>query len=212
LACHAHSFYNEPHCGWAAERLAGEVKHLVTDHHAVQTTDTEHLEAAWEEFRPQLSRLVRALGIGPAAVDDIVQEVYLAAWEKRPPDLSRDDLRRWLIRVTVNRCRLEHRRTGRWRSAFEKLKVFFDSRRLDAESESSQAVDRDEARRLVRQSLESLPAETRTLLVLRYFAELNSTEIGKLFGLPEATVRGRLHAARQKLAEQLRKSGYRPDE
>ncbi|MCC6126321.1 MAG: RNA polymerase sigma factor [Pirellulales bacterium] len=175
----------------------------------MQTTETEHLGAAWEEIRPELSRLVRALGIGSASADDILQEVFLTAREKCPAALSPDDLRRWMIRVTVNRCRLEHRRSGRWRRAFEKLSHFFDRRQIPSAAES---LDRDEARRLVRQSLELLPAETRTLLVLRYFAELNSTEIGKIFDLPEATVRGRLSAARHKLAETLRRKGYRPDE
>ena len=72
-------------------------------------------------------------------------------------------------------------------------------------------IDRDESREHIRLSLESLPTETRTLLVLRYYTDLNSTEIGKIFDLPEATVRSRLHAARQKLADTLRRRGYRHD-
>ena len=82
--------------------------------------DAENLRAAWEELRPELSRLVRALGIGPPQADDVLQEVYLTAHEKTPDASCADDLRRWMIRVTVNRCRLEHRRTGRWRRAFER--------------------------------------------------------------------------------------------
>jgi RNA polymerase sigma-70 factor, ECF subfamily len=187
------------------KRIGGHRRHLSTDRKAVQTTETEHLGADYEELRPELARLVRAWGIGSAYADDVLQEVFLTAREKCPAGLSPEDLRRWLIRVTVNRCRLEHRRNGRWRRAFEKLAHFFDRRQTAAAAES---LDRDEARELVRQSLESLPAETRTLLVLRYFAELNSAEIGKIFALPEATVRGRLSAARQKLAETLRRKGY----
>ena len=191
----------------------GGRRHLSTDRKAVQKTETEHQGAAWEELRPELLRIVQAIGISPSDADDILQEVYLTTREKCPNALSPDDLRRWMIRVTVNRCRLEHRRTGRWRRAFEGLTHFFDRPRQNAAAgESIGSIDREEARKLIRQSLELLPAEMRMLLVLRYFAELNSTEIGKIFGLPEATVRGRLVAARQKLAETLRKLGYRHDE
>jgi DNA-directed RNA polymerase specialized sigma24 family protein len=38
---------------------------------------------------------------------------------------------------------------------------------------------------------------------MRYFSDLNSREIAAIVGIPEATVRGRLRAARQTLAKQL---------
>jgi RNA polymerase sigma-70 factor, ECF subfamily len=179
----------------------------------VHQPDAENLRAAWEELQPELSRLVRALGIGPTQADDVLQEVYLTAREKAPDASREDDLRRWMIRVTVNRCRLEHRRTGRWRRAFERLTRWFDRDHEDGvSSEPFRSIGRDEARSFVRKSLEMLPAETRTLLVLRYFADLNSAEIGKIFSLPEATVRSRLSTARQKLAHELRRLGYRHEE
>jgi len=195
------------------ERRVGHRRHLSGNCKAVQQTETEHLGAAYEDLRPELSRLVRAMGIGPAASDDVLQDVYLTAREKCPTALPRDDLRRWMIRVAVNRCRLEHRRTGRWRRAFARLAHIFErDRQQAAATEVVESIDRDEARIVVRHSLELLPAETRMLLVLRYYAELNSGEIGKIFDLPEATIRGRLRTARQKLAEELRERRYRHDE
>jgi RNA polymerase sigma-70 factor (ECF subfamily) len=133
--------------------------------------------------------------------------VYLTAQEKRPPDLVYEDLRRWLIRVTVNRCRLEHRRTGRWRKAFGGLTRIFDRHRQNGSV--AESVERDEERTQIRQALHLLDTDARTLLVLRYFAEFDSTEIGRILNVNEATVRGRLRNARQKLAEELRRTGYK---
>jgi RNA polymerase sigma-70 factor, ECF subfamily len=184
--------------------------HLITDHNAVHVSDAENLGAAWEELRPELLRLVRAMGVGSANVDDILQEVYLAARENCPKPWTFEDLRKWLIRVTVNRCRLEHRQTGRWKRMFLGL-----TQLIHRHGRNASAVDvlcRDEERQQVRQALQSLDADLRSILVLRYFAELDSTEIGKIFDLPEATVRGRLRAARQKLAQQLKQAGYQHDQ
>ena len=205
---------------------------LFPDKNAVHVPATENLAAAWEELRPELSRLVRALGIGSANADDILQEVYLTAREKCPRALRsplsprertsdsplshwerarvREDLRKWLIRVTVNRCRLEHRRTGRWRRAFIALTHLFDRRASNAPA--AESLSRDAQRQQVRQALQSLDADTRSLLVLRYFADFDSTEIGLIMQLPDATVRGRLRRARQKLADRLRQTGYRHED
>ncbi|MGA2059464.1 MAG: sigma-70 family RNA polymerase sigma factor [Thermoguttaceae bacterium] len=182
---------------------------------------TENLAAAWEELRSELSRLVRALGVGAANADDILQEVYLTAREKCPQALRsplslrerarvREDLRKWLIRVTVNRCRLEHRRTGRWRRAFIALTHLFDRRGPNAPAADS--LSRDAERQQMHQALQSLDANTRSLLVLRYFADFDSSEIGQLMQLPESTVRGRLCRARQKLADRLHQTGYRHED
>jgi RNA polymerase sigma factor (sigma-70 family) len=209
---------------------------LFPDKNAVHEPATENLAAAWEDVRPELSRLVRAMGVGSANADDILQEVYLTAREKCPQALRtysecpislremasesplslrerarvREDLRKWLIRVTVNRCRLEHRRTGRWRRAFMALTHLFDRRAPNAAA--AETLSRDAQRQQVHQALQSLDADTRSLLVLRYFADFDSTEIGLIMQLPDATVRGRLCRARQKLADRLRQTGYRHEE
>jgi RNA polymerase sigma-70 factor, ECF subfamily len=194
---------------------------LLPDKNTVHEPAAENLAAAWEDVRPELSRLVQAMGVGSANADDILQEVYLTAREKCPhaiiSSLSlrerarvREDLRKWLIRVTVNRCRLEHRRTGRWRRAFMALTHLFDRRAPNATT--AETLSRDAQRQQVRQALQSLDADTRSLLVLRYFADFDSTEIGLIMQLPDATVRGRLCRARQKLADRLRQTGYRHEE
>jgi RNA polymerase sigma-70 factor (ECF subfamily) len=182
---------------------------LITDRIAVHESDAGNLAAAWESLRPELLRLVRALGVGSANADDILQEVYLTAREKGPRACDVEDLRRWLIRVTVNRCRLEHRRTGCWRRMFRGLTKLVDRRGRTASA--ADTLCRDEEREQIRQALQSLDHDMRSLLVQRYFTELNSTEIGQIFDLPEATVRGRLRMARQKLAQRLRQMGYKHD-
>lgn len=77
---------------------------------------------------------------------------------------------------------------------------------------AAESLSRDAERQQVRQALQALDAGTRTLLVLRYFADFDSSEIGRIMQLPRATVRGRLCRARRKLADRLRQTGCRHEE
>lgn len=51
----------------------------------------------------------------------------------------------------------------------------------------------------VLRALDQLPPDLRAAIVLRYYAELNSSEIGNVLGVPSATVRFRLARARRRL-------------
>ncbi len=165
--------------------------------------------SVWEEVVAELSRLACALGIEPGRAEDVLQDVYLAALRKPPPTADRAGLRRWLFRVTVNRCNLEHRKLVRWRRALRGL-----VRRQNPSgqrSDPSEAIEAGEERELIRRALDRLKTPLRTVLVLRYFAELDSKEIGMILKMPDSTVRTHLRTARRQLALELKRAGYSDD-
>jgi RNA polymerase sigma-70 factor (ECF subfamily) len=60
------------------------------------------------------------------------------------------------------------------------------------------------ARRIVvRAAIDRLPAEDRALAMLRYDADLEHPRIAGLLGMPEGTVKVRLHRIRQRLRPEL---------
>jgi RNA polymerase sigma-70 factor (ECF subfamily) len=133
----------------------------------------------------------------------------LTAWQKQPSGIGQGDLRRWLFRVTTNRCNLEHRRRSRWRKVIRGLvRVWRSSNR---EAGATDAACQTEEQELVRRALDGLEPQLRSILVLRYFAEFTSKEIGNILGLPDSTVRSRLCTARQELASELKRTGYTDD-
>jgi RNA polymerase sigma factor (sigma-70 family) len=56
-------------------------------------------------------------------------------------------------------------------------------------------ADRDELDR----ALDSLPIDHRAVIVLKHYAGLSNAEISKALGVPEGTVRSRLHHAHRSL-------------
>jgi RNA polymerase sigma-70 factor (ECF subfamily) len=173
----------------------------------VEDTPRDLLRSVWGEAVPELARLVAALGVRSSRAEDVLQDVYVAAWEKSPLGLDSADLWRWLFRVTVNRCHLEHRRQARWRGVFGGLTRLLGRRR--EEKDAAEVAGENEETALVRRALERLEPQMRSILVLRYFTGLDSREIGRILEMPDSTVRSRLRAARQRLALELRRAGYR---
>jgi RNA polymerase sigma-70 factor (ECF subfamily) len=66
---------------------------------------------------------------------------------------------------------------------------------------SDRVADEVEARDAVERGLAQLDADHQQVLRLRYFAELTVPEIGEALGIPEGTVKSRLHRATSQMRE-----------
>jgi RNA polymerase sigma-70 factor (ECF subfamily) len=170
--------------------------------------DSESFERTWSEAAADIARLIRALGHSGARADDACQEVYLAGREKRPAGLSPADLRRWLMRVAANRCRLMHREQKRWTRVLERL---WQGRNGAEDSphdgSAQQSVEQVELEQGVEAALGKLKPVEREIVVLRYFANFDSAEIGQMLSMNNATVRSHLVRARKELARELAEWG-----
>ena len=133
---------------------------------------------------------------------------YLTGWRKHPEGVGETELRRWLIRVTTNRCNLEYRRRARWQSLLSGISRLWSN---SSNGTSSRAADLEEQRELIRSTLEGIEPDLRSVLVLRYFVELDSKEIGRILEIPDSTVRSRLRTARKRLAVELKQAGYQDE-
>jgi RNA polymerase sigma factor (sigma-70 family) len=134
------------------------------------------------------------------AVDEVMQEVALAAVAQRAPlnDLAR--LGAWLYRLAVRQALLYRRRHGRQRKL---VGAFAASRVGDREpSQSPDPLDlllQDERRTLVREALGRLPRRDREILLLKYTEDWSYRELAGHLGVSESAVEARLHRARQRL-------------
>jgi len=136
---------------------------------------------------------VRMLGDREDA-SDAVQNAFVKIYEKLH---TYDPDRRffsWAYRILVNEC-FNARRARR---PVEPI-----SGDLPATDNPLATLEIEERRQLVRQALLALSFEHREVLVLRHFTELSYDEIGSTLDLPVATVKSRLHSARQRLARLL---------
>jgi len=154
----------------------------------------------------RLRRLVVAMGLSAEEGQDILQDVYVDAVKGPPKCRGEQEASRWLMRVTVNRCLLEFRRRKRHsRAASEVVKQWAELKK-DSSGPDMQAIRTEEIEAMM-QCLREMDESLQTPLAMRYFCELNSTEIGEILELEPGTVRKRLYKGRIILAYALLKKG-----
>ncbi len=149
------------------------------------------------------------MGLAAEEGEDILQDVYLEAIRRPPKHRSAEKAGRWLIRVTINRCLSEFRQRGRYqRAAAEVLQQWTEMKNAPL-GPDKQAIHTEEIEAM-RQCLSEMNESLQVPLVMKYFCELNSNEIGEILELKPGTVRKRLCKGRIILAQTLLRKGIKP--
>ena len=157
----------------------------------------------------RLKRIIAGMGLSASDGEDVLQDVSIKALKQTRASETPEDSIRWLIKVTVNRCMMEHRRRRTFRRhAGEILKRKLENK-ADSKSADEKAIVAEELK-IVRESLQKLDDSLLAPTVMRYFCDLNSKEIGEILALSPSTVRSRLREARMILAKGLLERGVEP--
>ena len=127
----------------------------------------------------------------PVGAEDAVQEAALIAWNRRASLRNAESAEGWFNRIVVNVCRDELRRRARKRDlpAFEPI----------ADSGSDRLAQRDELGRAIAR----LTPDQQVVLGLRFGRDLTVPQIAAEIGLPEGTVKSRLHHSLEQLRAAL---------
>lgn len=154
----------------------------------------------------QVFRLVRRRD----EVEDIVQEVLIKAFRAIRSYNFQSPFGAWLSRVAVNHCYdyLRKARASRvsyyWQMGEESV------RRVEAQAENFQRhyLDPEQQATLgdfVGKLLDRAPAKDRVLLGLKELEGLSVEEIAEVMNLKQSTVKVRLHRARKRMLEDLKR-------
>jgi RNA polymerase sigma-70 factor (ECF subfamily) len=153
-------------------------------------------------------RAVGNRGVPTAAMDDVVQEVFLVVHRKLPEFEGRSSIRTWLSAI-VRRVVSDHvKKLGNRATAEEAL----DDHPIPGEEDPAADLDRRAAVELVDRLLEKMNDVQREVFVLYELEQLTTREIAELTDVNENTVQTRLKAARkafQRALERHRASSAR---
>jgi RNA polymerase sigma-70 factor (ECF subfamily) len=167
-------------------------------------------DAAFEELvRTHAGRMLavaRRLLRSDDDAQDALQEAFLAVYKAIGHFNQESRLGTWLHRIVVNAALMKLRSRGRRpEGSIEDLLPKFqeDGHHADPpdpwQESASEIVARGEMRACVRRSIDELPDNYRTVLLLRDIDELDTDETAKIMGLTPNAVKVRLHRARQAL-------------
>jgi RNA polymerase sigma factor (sigma-70 family) len=163
--------------------------------------DPELFAELFRRHAPAIQRYA-ARRLGPGAAEDIVAEVFLAAFRQRGRyQLSQPDARPWLYGIATNLI-------GRSRRA--EIRQYRALARTGTDPVTEPFTDQVDARvsaagqvRVLAAALARLPAGHRDALLLVAWADLSYEQAARSLGVPVGTVRSRLSRARAQIRRSL---------
>jgi RNA polymerase sigma-70 factor (ECF subfamily) len=130
--------------------------------------------------------------------EELTQDAFVNAWRGIGGFRLGSPLRPWLLRILHNRV-VSHKR----RRLLDLLPLPSADRARDRQPGPEAVVELAEHRSEMRAALDGLPNDQRRIVVLRYYSELSIPEIAQVIGVPDGTVKSRLHRALQRLRANL---------
>lgn len=124
--------------------------------------------------------------------EDILQEVSIALITKNAPLDDEEHLKRWLIRVTINKCR----------DLYRHLKVIETEPLEDHEDIPAEETDG------VMEELQQLPEQYRNIIYLYYYEQYTLQEIAQILKKSINTISSGLQRARKQLKNILIEEGF----
>lgn len=130
---------------------------------------------------------------------DVAQTTFLKAFEHLGDYDPGFRFYSWLYRIAINESLNS--------LALRKPRGELDGHAIDDAPGPDRAAEGDQALRAIEEGLMHISPELRTVLVLRHIAQLSYQDMADALGLPEKTVKSRLHSARERLRDELLRYG-----
>lgn len=144
----------------------------------------------------------------PADAADVLAEVFLVAWRRLDDVPPGDEARLWLYGVARG-VMANHRRSLRRRERLGQRLAEVLTEHVGADP--AELADLGGGDDVVRGALALLPPNDREVIQLAIWEELSAPEVAAVLGVPPATVRTRLHRARNRLRDLLAGDGAGPE-
>jgi RNA polymerase sigma-70 factor (ECF subfamily) len=166
---------------------------------AAAAGDRPAFEALIRRHGPALHRYARRMTRDEDAVNDIVQETFVAAWRQIENFRQESSVRTWLFAICARKVVDSHR---------VKRAVPIDDRLLEpaqasASSDPFAVVSNAEFLEALESALAELPVRQRSVWILREVEELTFPEIGAILNVSPDGARGHHHRARATLQQRL---------
>lgn len=143
-------------------------------------------------------------------VEDIAQEIFFKAFQAIRSYNFESSFATWLSRVAVNHCydylrRVRSSRVHYFWEVSEEARLQLEARAERMSGENLNPEEQSALKDLTGKLLDRAPADDRVVLVLKELEELSVEEIAEILNLNVSTVKVRLHRARKRMLEDVKK-------
>jgi len=177
---------------------------------ALLSGDAAAFEQIVQQESPRLFRMIMRIVQDEDEARSVMQETYLQAYKRLATFRRESKFSTWLYAIGLNLARASLRKSKRFdtleEDAIDRLQPNFSNGMFSESVEAwnpQKMAELSERKHLVHKAIDQLPADYRTVLMLRDIEELSTSEVAQVLDISEGAVRVRLHRARQALRKLL---------
>lgn len=168
--------------------------------------DIEAFAVLVDRYAHAVHALVARIVVTAEDAEEVTQDVFLKVFDHLPRFDRRSSLATWIYRIACNTAVSHARRRRRPTCPIDERRIAAvtddEAERLEETVERQQALDSLAA------AIETLEADERALVTLRYYEDRSVAECAEITGLTEANVKVRLHRIRKKLFVRITTATY----
>lgn len=185
----------------------------------IQERDGKAFELLYARHKARVLRYLHSIVRDAHAADDLMQEVFLRLWTRAEQWKGSGPLNAWLLRIATNLA-LNHMRSVRRRrqrplqiqlaNAEDDEENLMPGWMIDTAALGPDVIlEHAEASQRLLHLVNDLSEKHRQVLRLVHEAEMDTSAVAEALGIPEGTVKSRLHFARKHLARRWKEIGRR---
>ena len=148
----------------------------------------DEFEKMLDEVSKSVERFVRYRLPSQTDADDVLQEIYLLAYQRFAQLKNKESFKPWIISIARNKC------NDYFRAKAAQMEISIEELSQQELSTGRLGIS---VVHTVRETLDRLGDKDKQILYLYFWKELPQTEIAKLLNIPVGTVKSRLHTAKQ---------------
>lgn len=163
----------------------------------------------YDTFRPRIFRYLTRL-VGDHEAEDLAQEVFVKISQGLETFRGESKLSTWIYRVATNSA-LDRLRSPSFRQSQKSVTSDLTEEREEGQEiwieDKTPSVDQqliqEEMNECIRNFIDTLPENYRTVIALSELKDLKNNEIAEILGISLETVKIRLYRARARLKKEL---------
>lgn len=164
----------------------------------IKRGDLNGLEALVNRYQVQAVRAAYLILYERGQAEDVVQAAFVKAAERMHQFEDGRPFGPWFYRIVVNDAQKLAEKQQRNLSLDEPTAQLAE-RLSDPETNPEQLLEQKEARQMILEAIQSLPAEQRAVIVMKYFLDMRMSEISTRTGSPLSSIKWWLRDARKRL-------------
>lgn len=166
----------------------------------MQADDLDAFEQLFGRYRSPIYRTAYGLTGDSQAAEEVLQDTFTRAWQRRSTLMTDVSPLPWLHRVALNLC---YSRLGRRRLRADPIEETTHGQVRDVTVEPAESAELRELWGIVRDGIAALPPKHRAVVALYYLQGLSLDETARALGIALGTVKSRLHYALRSLRVHL---------